>query len=190
MTKAELIKALSAERAEWDAVLERVGETRMTVPAINDGWSIKDTIGHVTYYERWLLDWLEAAVRGQVTVATHRDLLAVDERNAILFHENRDRALGAMLEESRRVHERLMMMVQLLPESDLLDPHRFERYILPFWDKGIPLWKCIADNSYEHYAEHTRSIQAWLDRLSMAASVNRNRTHLPADRTALATVQC
>ena len=47
MTKAELLQALTAARAEWDAVLAQVSEDRMTVPAINDCWSIKDTIGHV-----------------------------------------------------------------------------------------------------------------------------------------------
>lgn len=166
MTKAELLQALTAARADWEAVLAQVGEERMTVPAINAGWSIKDTIGHVTYYEHWLLDWLEATARGQVVVATLRDLLRVDERNAIIFRENRDRSLHSILEESRQVHDRLVLMVQLLSESDLLDPHRFERYVLPFWETGHPLWKCIADNSYEHYEEHRHSIQAWLDCLS------------------------
>src|SRR5512135_2863328 len=166
MTKVELLEALTFTRARWDAVLAQVDKERMTVPAINSGWSIKDTIGHVTYYEHWLLDWLEAAARGQVVVATLRDLLRVDERNAIIFRENRDRSLHSILEESRQVHDRLVLMVQLLSESDLLDPHRFERYVLPFWETGHPLWKCIADNSYEHYEEHRHSIQAWLDCLS------------------------
>lgn len=180
MTKVELLEALTFTRARWDAVLAQVGKERMTVPAINGGWSIKDTVGHVTYYERWLLDWLEAAARGQVVVATHRDLLRVDERNAIIFRENRDRPLHAVLEESSQVHDRLMLMVRLLPESDLLDPHRFERYVLPFWETGHPLWKCIAENSYEHYEEHRRSIQAWLDCLS---AVDRsNEDNLPHDK--------
>src|SRR5512140_416756 len=164
MTKAELIERMSSERARLEALLDRVGEDRMTVPAINVGWSIKDTIGHITYYERWLLEWLEAAVRGQVTVATHRDLLSVDERNALIFDENRDRPLPDILAESRQLHDRLMLMVRLLPESDLLDAHRFERYISPFFDGPRPLWKCIAENSYEHYEEHNRAIEAWLDR--------------------------
>jgi uncharacterized damage-inducible protein DinB len=174
MTKAELLQALTAARAEWEAMLAQVGQERMTVPAINDGWSIKDTIGHVTYYEHWVLDWLEAVARGQVVVATHRDLLRVDERNVIIFRENRDRPLHSILEESRQVHERLVLMVRLLPESDLLDPHRFERYVLPFWETGRPLWRCIADNSYEHYDEHRQSIQVWLDCLSALDASNDN----------------
>ncbi len=185
MTKAELLQALTAARAEWEAVLAQVAEECMTVPAINDGWSIKDTIGHVTYYEHWLLDWLEAAARGQVVVATHRDLLRVDERNAIIFRENRDRPLHSILEESRQVHDRLVLMVRLLPESDLLDPHRFERYVLPFWETGHPLWKCIADNSYEHFEEHRQSIQAWLDCISAHDASNDDSSHYDVSTSGL-----
>jgi hypothetical protein len=163
MSKATLIDNMTGERARWQALLDRVPEDRMTVPAINSGWSIKDTIGHVTYYEGWLLNWLEAAARGQVTVGTLRDLLDVDARNAIIFRENRDRSLEDVRQESRHVFERLLLLVKLLPEQDLLDPHRFERYITPFWETGRPLWQCIAADSYEHYREHMPAIQAWLE---------------------------
>lgn len=166
VTKASLIEILKTERDRWEALLATVDVARMTVPAINNGWSIKDTIGHVTYYERWLLDWLEAAARGQVTLATHRDLLAVDARNAIVFRENRDRALSDVLTESREVFDRLLLLIELLPELDLIDAQRYERYILPFWETPQPLWKCIAENTFEHYAEHADSILGWLKKFA------------------------
>ncbi|MBI4789144.1 MAG: ClbS/DfsB family four-helix bundle protein [Chloroflexi bacterium] len=159
MTKTELIERLRTERARWEALLDAVGETRMMEPLWANGWSTRDLIGHVTYYERWLLNWLEAAVRGQVTVASHRDLLDVDQRNALIQAENKDRSLPDLLKDSRSVFERLLQVVQLLPEHDLLDPHRFERYIVPFWEKSLPLWECIAGDSYEHYREHIPSIR-------------------------------
>ncbi len=160
--KQELLNAMKTERDVWEALLAEVGEARMTMPAINNGWSVKDTIGHITYYERWVLQWLEAAARGQVSVATHRDLLSVDERNAIIFRENRDRPLDWLLGESRRIFDRLFLVVSLLPDDDLVAPHRFDRYVLPFWEESRPLWKCIAANSYEHYREHSASVRAWL----------------------------
>lgn len=115
-------------------------------------------------------------MRGQVTVATHRDLLGVDERNAIIFRENRDRPLELVIAESRQVYDRLLLVIKLVPEDDLISPHRFERYIVPFWDRDQPLWKCIAGDSFEHYAEHIPSIDAWLarqddGRLSAAHSI-------------------
>ena len=163
MSKADLIRAMQSARAEWESVLAIVGEDRMTLPVLHGGWSVKDTIGHVAYYERWLQDWLEAAVRGQVTVASHRDLLDVDARNAIIRGENKDRPLNEILDESRYVFDRLLQIVQLLPESDLMTPYAYDRYVIPFWDKSMALWECIAGDSYEHYREHTANIHRWLD---------------------------
>ncbi len=116
----------------------------------------------MTYYERWLVAWLEAAVRGKVSVASHRDILDVDERNALIFRENKDRSLQDVLAESRRVFERLLQLVQALPEEDLTSPHKFDRYVIPFWQESQPLWECIAGDSLEHYREHIPAIEARL----------------------------
>lgn len=171
MSKAELIRAMQSARAEWESVLAAIGEGQMTLPILHGGWSVKDTIGHVAYYERWLQDWLEAAVRGQVTVASHRDLLDVDARNAIIWDENKDRPLGEILAESRYVFDRLFQIVKLLPESDLMAPYAYDRYVIPFWDKSMALWECIADDSYDHYREHTANIRHWLDAQTIVGKI-------------------
>jgi hypothetical protein len=163
MSKAELIRAMQSARAGWESVLAAIGEDQMTLPILHGGWSVKDTIGHVAYYERWLQDWLEAAVRGHVVVASHRDLLDVNARNAIIWGENRNRPLHEILDESRYVFDRLFQIVKLLPESDLIAPYTYDRYVIPFWGKSMALWECIADDSYEHYREHTANIQRWFD---------------------------
>jgi hypothetical protein len=162
MGKAELVATMRTARSEWEQVLAKIGEDRMTLPVLHGGWSVKDSIGHVAYYEQWLLTWLEAAVRGQVTYASHRDLLDVDARNALVWEENKDRALLVVLTESKRVFDRLYQLVQVLPESDLVVPYAYDRYVIPFWGKSIPLWECIAGDSYEHYREHTANVYRWM----------------------------
>lgn len=162
MTKSTLLAAMQAAREQWDAVLAEVGTDRMLAPVLHGGWSIKDTIGHVAYYECWLERWLEDAVRGKVTIASHRDLLSVDERNAMVWNDNHRRPLADILAESKFMHDRLYQLVKLVPEADLFDPHVYERYITPFWNDARPLWKCIAGDSYEHYQEHTANIYRWL----------------------------
>jgi hypothetical protein len=49
-----------------------------------------------------------------------------------------------------------------LPEQDLVDEHRYERYIIPFWGESRPLWRCIAGDSYHHYEEHSATVRVWL----------------------------
>lgn len=168
MTKARFIQTLTLAREQWEGLLAQVGAERASVPAINGYWSIKDTVGHVNYYERWLLQWLEAAARGQIMLAPRRETIDVDERNAIIFRENRDRTWDDVLGESRLVFERLLLLVKLLPPSDMFETEQYARYVIPFWGSRMPLWKCVAENSYEHYEEHAASIRAWL---SVAAPV-------------------
>lgn len=163
MSKARLLETLQTERARWDALVAKISPERMCVPATESGWSAKDIIAHVTYYERWMLGWLEDAVRGKLTAASHRDLLSVDERNTIIFEENRDRPLDDLVRESRSVFERLVQLVQMLPERDLLDPHRYERYVVPFWYESHALWECIAGDSYEHYEQHIPTLRTVID---------------------------
>ncbi len=162
MNKRQLLERMQTERERWEETLGRVEPGRWLEPTMHGGWSVKDTNRHVAYYERWLLNWLEDAVRGRVTVATHRDILDVEARNALIYEENRSRPLSGILAEAQRVHEQLYRLVKTLPEEDLLDPYRFERYVVPFWGKSQPLWECIAGDSYEHYAEHTANLNAWL----------------------------
>ena len=173
MNKAELLDRMRTSRERWEAALAQVPPDRYTEPSMHGGWSVKDTVGHVAYYEEWLLHWLEDAVRGRVTVATHRDLLNADQRNVLVYQENKDRALQEILTEARQVHDRLCQFVAMLPEAQLFEPHYFERYIVPFWETNWPLWRCIADDSYEHYDHHTANILAWLaERAEKAGSTN------------------
>jgi hypothetical protein len=160
--KVDLIATMEAARSDWEGALAQVGQDRMTLPALHGGWSVKDTIGHVAYYERWLQSWLEAAVRGKVTAASHRDVLEVDARNALIWDENKARTLTDILDESRGVYERLLQLVKLLSEQDLFAQHAYDRYVLPFWNTSQPLWECIYGDSYGHYGEHADNIRRWL----------------------------
>lgn len=163
MTKAEILARMRDEPGRWDDLLKQIPREKMFAPVIYDGWTIKDTIGHLAYYEGWLLNWLEAACHGNVKVATLQDLLSVDERNALVWAANKDRDLDELILESRQMADRLYQMVKTLPERELLKAHAFDRYILPFWGDTRPLWRCIASDSFEHYREHTLAVQAWWD---------------------------
>lgn len=162
MNKRLVLEEMRNARWQWELALNEVPPGRMEEPSMHGGWSVKDTVCHVAYYERWLLNWLEDAVRGKVTAATYRELLSVDERNALVYAENKRRDLEEILEDARGVFERLYNLVQALPEKDLTEPHAFERYIEPIWGESRPLWECIAGDSYAHYAEHTANILKWL----------------------------
>ncbi len=101
MTKAELLDKLRAGRAEWEALLARVGEARMTEPGVEGEWFVKDVAAHIMVYERWVVGNLGGAVPAQPPLPPGVALNDLDERNA-WFHElNRDRPLHDVLAGSR-----------------------------------------------------------------------------------------
>jgi hypothetical protein len=46
----------------------------------------------------------------------------------------------------------------------LVDPERTEWFVKPRWGEQRPLWKCIADDSIRHYAQHVPDLERWLER--------------------------
>ncbi|HEX6387217.1 MAG TPA: DinB family protein [Anaerolineae bacterium] len=65
MSKEQLLKTLRAERQRWERLLAAVSEENMTQPGVAGHRSAKDVIAHVTAYKRWLVEWLQAALRHQ-----------------------------------------------------------------------------------------------------------------------------
>jgi hypothetical protein len=163
MNKAGFLSTMRAERERWDALLAEVGEARMERPGVTGDWSVRDVIVHVSAYERGLVEWLEAASRGESVGFPVLDHPDVDYRNAAILRENKGRPLEDILLESRRVFERLLQVVQALSEEELVDPERTEWTVKPRWKEARPLWKCIADDSYKHYHQHIPDIRAWLE---------------------------
>jgi hypothetical protein len=156
MTKAQFMEMLHTERARWEAILDEVGEARMTERGVHDEWSVKDIIAHVTWSEREMVGIL----RERALVGSDLWVLTNDERNAIVFEQNRDRSLDEVLAEARAVYEQLEPLLESLSDEDLNDPSRYRD--MPVTEEWTP-WRVLAGSTYKHYREHTADIRAWLD---------------------------
>jgi len=154
MDKAELLNLVRTERASWEAALSEVGEDRMIEPGVDGDWSVKDIIAHITWSEREMVGMLQA----RALVGSDLWDLSNDERNAIVYQQNRDRALADVLAEAQDVYRQLMSALESLSDEDLNDPSRFADMPAD-WEP----WRVIAGNTYLHYADHATSLRAWLD---------------------------
>lgn len=163
ISKLEFLRTMRSERERWEALLAGAREAQMVQPGAAGDWSLKDVVAHLTAYERGLVEWLQAAARGESLVFPDLDHPDVDHRNAIIFARNRDRPLAEVLQESEQVFQRLLGLVEALSEEELTDPARTEWFVSPRWKQARPLFKCIADDSYTHYQQHIPGIRAWLD---------------------------
>lgn len=153
MSKSELIDKIKRSRAKWLALISPLDEARMVQAGVLEGWSLKDTIAHITWYEREMVQVLQ----NKALVGSELWDLPTDERNQAIFEANQNRPLQDVRREAQKIFERLVELLERLEEQDLYDPNRFDQ--MPNdWQP----WEVIASNTYEHYPDHIDQVRKWL----------------------------
>jgi hypothetical protein len=158
MTKSKILKLIQSEREALESVLAGLSEEQMTQPGVENNWSVKDIMAHITDWERRMVGWIVESLRGEVPQrpAPGMNWDNLDRLNQQTYMLNRDRELGDVLAEFQRSYEGALRTVEALTEDDLIDPQRFE------WRGGDPMWHMVAANTWEHYEEHRESMDRWL----------------------------
>jgi len=151
--KAELLAAMRAGHDAWDALIAQVDPAHMAEPGVEGEWSVKDIVAHVSTYEDWMAQLLEA---GGPNIPHVTDAMTQDQTNAWVFEHNRHRSPDEVQALARRSFDRLAQAVEALSPQDLVSPSKFE------WARGKPVYTIIPGESYNHYRHHTASIEAWL----------------------------
>lgn len=163
MTKARLLETMRRERTRWLATIAAAGdEARLTTSGFAGVWSVRDVIAHITAYERWMLDHLEAWERGVTpppSVLTGKDLEA---RNHAAHEETLSLSLAGVQAQAGQVWERLLAAVARAAEEDLLDVERAPDFVTKGWGKDTSLWEAIYGLTWEHYEEHYPNFAEWL----------------------------
>jgi hypothetical protein len=154
-------QALESIRRGWealDATLAQVPEAWMVQPGVEDEWSVKDILAHITTWEERMLRWIQAARQGEAPElpAPGMGWDDVDRLNAQTYAANRERPLDEVLVAYRALHRQALAAVESLGEAELLDPQRFP------WLNGMPMWHLVAANTWWHYREHGQAIQDWI----------------------------
>jgi hypothetical protein len=157
MSKTDLLGLIQRDRAQWETLLSSIPEAWMTEPGVEGEWSVKDIIAHIAWGEQENL----GVVHARAVVGSELWQLPEDERNAVVFEQNRGRDLRDVLAESRRIFCLYREAVATLSEEDLNDPSRFAQ--MP---EGWRPWRILYDPG--HYHGHADSIRAWLGRRESA----------------------
>ena len=155
MTKSELLQLIQTHRAEWETLLARLDESRLTQPGVAGEWSLKDVIAHIARFEREMV----GVARAKALVGSELWDVPQDQRNAAVFKQNRRRLLAEVLAEARTSFTEMVAAIETLSDDDLNDATHFAQMPVE-WRP----WKIIAENSYEHYAVHAATLRAWLEK--------------------------
>jgi hypothetical protein len=164
MTATRLVGIIQTERTQWNALLAQVGPDRMAIPDVERTWSVKEIVAHLTWYERAVVDGARQVMSGETFRRPGSGAGTIDERNARIADESRERPVADVLAEADAVFGQLLRVIGACPDNLLNDAK-----LLGLPD-DIPPWMRVANNSYAHYRQHAQSIRAWLARQDILQS--------------------
>ena len=154
LTKDRILARLQTERDQLRATLAQIPDAELTAPHFEGGWSVKDLLAHITFWDRRPLGRIQATLRAEPPPPF--PLGNCDQTVRPGLPRQPDRPLADVLADFDATFQALMTGLAALSEDDLADPQRFP------WTGGRPLKWYLRVDGYAHYTEHTRQIRAWL----------------------------
>ena len=154
METAQVLKLIDEQRARFDAALERISHERLTAPGAEGAWSAKDILAHITWSEREMV----GVLRQRAMIGSELWRLSQDERNATVYAENRERPLGDVLEDARRIFAEMRAEIARLSDAEMNDPE-----LIADIPGGLTPWQLLAGGTWRHYEEHLPMLQAIAD---------------------------
>lgn len=159
-TIPELVARIEHAMQRVTTVIDALSPAQMQAPRLAEGRSVQDLLGHLTWWDQWLLSTLPAdpnspassnplALADQIPPGEHW----ADEMNAKVLRYNQTRPLSAIQTEFAATGTRLLQRVSQLSIEDLYDPKGLSALI------GQPAAPLIL-GIYEHYEEHAHELEA------------------------------
>ena len=161
-------KPITLEQLKWRnalaharflaAVVART-ETELTEQRLPNGWAIKDVLGHLAWWDQWLVytlfpDNAEVASNPPPMIEEiQRDNLTLDQLNERVFQYNKSRQLADIRKHFAAAHAASAKVGANLSESDVFDPQ----------GRSAVIGQAVAPlvfGIYEHYEEHAHEIEA------------------------------
>ena len=160
ITKDQLLDQIAREHATFAGSFAHLSDAQMTEPSVQDDWSIKDILAHISFWHRRLSYLIECGLRGEPFARLRNEGedgdAAIDRVNAENEAANKHRPLAEVRAEYAQAYELALASLARLTDDDLGDDSRLSTFL------GGSLLQLIAGDTYEHYEEHLPAIQAWV----------------------------
>src|SRR5438093_12710598 len=115
ISKEQLLEKMCSGYDAFSALLSSLSEAQLTTPGVNDGWSVKDNIAHLSAWQRRQIARNEA-VRESVELPDPTPGMSIDEINELYYQQNKARSLTDVLDEfhetARPFQERVKAMTE------------------------------------------------------------------------------
>ena len=155
--RAQILDDIRRDYVRLDTLLGTLSEDQLTTPNVNDSWSVKDNIAHLSAWHRRLIANLQA-VKERREPPKLWDSDDLDEVNEIIYQQSKDRSLTDVQAELHATYRDVVALVESMSNEELNRPLD--------WLEGQPVTASIAGNTYGHYQEHIDIIEHWATRRS------------------------
>jgi hypothetical protein len=153
MTKGELLRMLRAERGEWEQLLALAPLSQAEQPMQPGGWSLRDLIAHLVWYEQECLALCRTGVVAQPGMWGQPE----DELNATIRQAAQQVPASALLATMRSLFVEITGWLEKVEPALLAEPVAYPG------EQPYPHWHHIWENSYDHYREHLDDMRSWLE---------------------------
>lgn len=156
MDKERLLTEMNASYERFETALADLSARQWLAVSSEDGaWSPRDMVAHLTIWLDQLAEEIEAVATDtppKVSVAElgHDGL---QEASADVHTARRKESPHQTLGEFRMAYGRLRDGVEVTSWDDLSAVGRFD------WLGGVPLWRLIAQGTWEHFDKHLPDIE-------------------------------
>lgn len=161
LKKKELLDEIRLERMALDKTLTILTRQQMTQKGVTrGGWSVKDILAHLVEWQEMNILWYEAGLRGEkphipAEGLTMRDLPKLNE---IIYKKHHRRSLDAIVNEYTAYHEKMIKLIESLPDKDLVTQGRYS-WTGPSWT----LSDYLRASTAAHYLWARKRIRRWMN---------------------------
>ena len=159
LPKKDLLDEIQRERTSLDDTLALLSPRQMTKSGVTrGGWSVKDVLAHLVAWQQMNLDWYAAGLRGEKPAmpAPGYTLRELPRLNQMIYRKHHRRSLHAVIEDYRSYHERVVALIEAIPDSDLVTLGRFS-WTGPSWT----LSDYLRASTAAHYLWARKRIRRW-----------------------------
>lgn len=171
MDRVELLNEIYAGRTRLEAALQKLTPPQMTSPDLPGGWSVKDLMAHLGWWENHVQELYRALVADGEPVEPINEG-TVDAVNARVIETFRSRDLEDVRAYEQDAYTHLLELIETAPEADLFDPQRFS------WTANQPFAGWLVGNSSGHYEEHLQNLENLLAKYRGAVQAPPHRSDL------------
>jgi hypothetical protein len=154
-SKEELMARINRDWSELLEAVEKLSHDQMIKTGPGD-WSPKDILGHISFWERYLLfHHLQGKSSHEVIRVDKGILDTFDENqiNALVFERSRNNSVSYTLEDLHQTHAELLTALEAVSFEVLEKPGAYDDRI------KRPLIESVVSNTCDHYREHLATIQ-------------------------------